>query len=171
MDIFSLIIIFAVGSMIVRFFKKIGQTTKQAQTQAQIESTRQQSVQAPVPKPTPKPADYRFPSIQKPLAPKQPLYEEGRDPNAVVKSDLSDYHPITPSRDLDIMFSDFKGSLDTARSEGTGYKPEEYDDVSTAYQSNARIDAKILPEAFNRNALIQAVVMSEILKRPGASRR
>ena len=69
------------------------------------------------------------------------------------------------------MFSSYKGSLDTTRAEGIGYQSEAYDDVSAAYQNNARIDAKILPDAFNRNALIQAVVMSEILKRPGASKR
>ncbi len=171
MDIFSVIILFLVGSMVVRFFKRIGQSSKQAQTQEQIEATKRTPVQAPVPKPAPKPADFRFPPIQKPVTAKQPVFQEGRDPNAVVASDLGQYQSIKPSADLDTAFSDYKGSLDTSKSEGIGYAPEAYDEVPAAYKENARIEASVLPDALNRSALVQAVVMSEILKRPGASRR
>ncbi|MBE0600852.1 MAG: hypothetical protein IH607_03630 [Firmicutes bacterium] len=171
MDIFSIIIIFAVGSMIVRFFKRIGQASKQAQTQAQIEATKGTAMLTPVPKPAPKPADFRFPPVQRPASVQQLVYREGRNPDTIVASDLSQYQSIKPSAGMNTQFSDYKGSLDTARAEGIGYQAEAYENVSVAYQDSTRIDAKILPEAFNRNALIQAVVMSEILKRPGASRR
>ena len=172
MDIFSVIIMFLVGSMIVRFFKRIGQSSKQAQTQEQIEATKRTAVvPPPAPKPAPKPADYRFPPVQNPVVPKQPVFQEGRDPSAVVAADLNQYQSIKPSADLNTAFSDYKGSLEPAKSEGIGYKPEAYDEVPAAYQSSSQSGVKILPESFNRNALVQAVVMSEILKRPGASRR
>ncbi|HPJ02755.1 MAG TPA: hypothetical protein PKU80_07940 [Candidatus Limiplasma sp.] len=165
MDIFSIIILFAVGSVIARLFKKAGTTFKQTQNQAQGEAMQAK----PVPKPAPKPADHRFPPVQK-TAPR-PVYQEGRNPDAVVASNLGEYEAIKPSAGMDVAFSSYKGSLDTSRTEGIGYQTEAYDDVSAAYQTSARVEAKILPEHLNRDALIQAVVMSEILKRPGASRR
>lgn len=171
MDIFSILIIFAVGSMVVRLFKRIGQASKQAQTQEQIEATKRAAVQPPVPKPAPKPVDYRFPPVQTPAAFKQPVSKQGRSPDAVVAADLSQYQSIRPSADLNTAFSDYKGSLNTTEAEGIGYQPEAYDEIPAAYQSGAAAEARILPVALNRSALVQAVVMSEILKRPGAPRR
>jgi hypothetical protein len=176
-DIFSILILFFVISGVVNLIKRASQPAKKAQkqamTQPQYEVTKRAAVQPPVQKPAPKPADFRFPPAQKSFEPKQPVYQQGRDPDAVVTANLSQYQSITPSADLDILFSDYKGSLDATRSEGEGegYQTERYEGAAAAYQSSALIEARVLPEVFNRNSLIQAVVMSEILKRPGASRR
>lgn len=170
MDIFSLIILFGVGSLIVRIFKKIGQTAKQAQTQAEMEAKGQRPVQAPAPKPAPKPADFRFPPVQRPAMPKQPVFQEGRDPGKLVSSDLSAYTPIAPSTDLSNQFTDIQGSLGAAATEGTGYQTEAYEPSAVPYRAGMNAKVKVLPEVFTRDALLQAVVMSEVLKRPGARR-
>ncbi len=174
MDFFAIIILFVVGNLVVQFLRRIGQTSKQAATQAQIEATKRTGgpspIQNPVPQPMAKPADFRFPPVKNTTS-AQPVFVEGRKADDAVRSDLSDYKPAAPSADLNIAFSNYKGSLETAPFEGIGYTPEAFDDVSSAYQTSTKVDAKILPDAFNRNALIQAVVMSEILKRPGESRR
>ena len=48
-------------------------------------------------------------------------------------------------------------------------KSEAYDPIEPPYSADQASDIQILPESFNRNALLQAVVMSEVLKRPEAS--
>lgn len=170
MDFFAIIIIFIVGNLVVQFFRKVGQSTKQAQTKAQIEATKRTAVPKPAPRPVSKPADFRFPPVQSTTS-RQPVFVEGRADDAVVRSDLRDYQPVAPSADLNIGFSDYQGSLNAASSEGAGYTPEVFDERSAAYQGAQQAQTRILPQAFDRNTLVQAFVLSEILKRPGASRR
>ena len=170
--IFTIVIVFFLINAALRFFKKVSQSAqnKQTQTQAQTEATR------PMPKPAPRRDDFRFPSAIK--AQLAPVFQEGGDPSAIMSTytpispskDLSDYTPIKPSMDLDSQFSDYEGSLDVDSTEGIGYQADAYDAVPAQYSTDANNVAKLLPETFNRDALLQAVVMSEILKRPGAQR-
>jgi len=164
MDIFSLVIIFFVISAVFRLIKKISTSSKQTQTQEQAEPAKSGYAPKPAPKPAPKREDYRFPPVSKP-APK-PVFQEGGDPNAK----MTGYTPITASSDLEKQFSQYEGSLDVSSTEGVGYEAEAYEPIDTAYQTDQDIAVKILPETFNRNALLQAVVMSEVLKRPETSR-
>ena len=170
--IFTIVIVFFLINAVFRFFKKASQSAqkKQTQTQAQTEATR------PMPKPAPKRDDFRFPSAIK--AQPAPVFQEGGDSSAAMgtytpispSKELRDYTPIEPSMDLDSQFSDYEGSLDVDSTEGVGYHADAYDAVPAQYSTNADNVAKLLPETFNRDALLQAVVMSEILKRPGARR-
>mgnify|MGYP001482649294 CR=1 FL=1 len=158
--IITLAILFFVINFVIKMVKKAQVQAKQQQTQAQIEATKPR----PVPKSAPKREDFRFPSRPKPAP--APTAQEGRDPSAV----LSTYTPISPSKDLQKSFSDYQGSLNAPAAEGLGYTPEEFDDANEAYQTVLQNRMKILPESFNRDTLVRAVVMSEILKRPGVRR-
>jgi hypothetical protein len=161
-DIFSLVIIFFVISAVVNIIKKLSGTAKKAQTQTQeqFEATKPFSVPKPAPKPAPKREDFRFPPIQKPVP--QSVFQEGGNPNAK----MTEYTPITPSVDLDNRFTAYKGSLDATSTEGTGYETEAYDLAESPYGADQASDIQVLPESFSRNALLQAVVMSEVLQRP-----
>lgn len=168
----TIIIVFFILNMIFRFFKKAAQPAKknQEQTQTQAEAAR------PQPKPAVRREDFRFPSPKK--AAPAPVVQEGRDPDAVMRTytpitpsgDLGGYTPITPSGDLKSQFSDYKGSLNAALTEGIGYHAEAYDAVPAPYVTDANSAVRVLPETFNRDALLHGVVMSEILKRPGVRR-
>lgn len=159
--IITLAILFFVFNFVVRMVKKAQLQAKQTQTQAQSQAAKPRPVAA---KPAPKRADIRFPVTARPAS--APLAQEGRDPNA----ELSAYTPITPSQDMSKSFSDYQGSLDVTSAEGVGYQSEEYDNAGEAYQTVLRNQVKILPETFTRDTLVRAVVMSEILKRPGVRR-
>lgn len=158
--IITILILFFVFGSISRLFRKTVQPAKKPVTQPETEATK--------PRPTVKPVaqrnDYRFPA--KPKAVPAPVVLEGSDPNAK----LTTYTPIVPSQDLQNQFSNFQGSLVTTFTEGAGYQPGAYEPVAVPYRTDWNTAANVLPESFNRDALLQAVVMSEILKRPGARR-
>lgn len=158
MDIISILILFFVISTVFRLIKKISQPAKNAQTQTEATKPTQ------APKPVAKRDDFRFPSMKKPAP--QPVFQEGRNPNAV----MSKYTPISPSSEMKSQFSNYTGSLNATAVEGIGYQSEEYDSVSVPYREDSGTGVRILPENFNRDALLQAIVMSEILKQPGAKR-
>jgi hypothetical protein len=168
--VITIVIVFFVLNMVFRFFKKMAQPAKKNQEQTQAEAAK------PKPKPAVRREDFRFPSPKKAVP--APVFQEGRDPDAVMSTytpitpstGLGGYTPITPSTDLKNQFSDYKGSLDVAPTEGIGYHAEAYDAVPAPYVTGANSAAKVLPETFNRDALLRAVVMSEILKRPGVRR-
>ena len=168
LDIFSVVILAGVAATVYNMIRKASQVVKKAQNNASAQP--QSAAEAPAPKPVPKTNDFRFPSVIQP-ATKPVLPEEGRNPDAVVTtgvySDLRDYTPIAPSKDLNNQFTQYQGSLGAATNEGSGYQPEEYEPSAAAYQTVAKADVQILPERLTRDALLQAVVMSEILKRPG----
>ena len=151
--------------MVFRLIKKAGQVAKQTQTQSEIEATKPAAY-----KPAPKKPDFRFPAVKPsttpPPAVPKPAFQEGGGPNYV----MGEYTPISPSGDLKNQFSDYQGSLDTSSMEGTGYQAEAYDPVEVPYRTDPNAVAKVLPESFSRDTLLQAVVMAEILKRPGVRR-
>ena len=154
-----LILFFVIGS-VSRLFKRTVQPAKKPMTQQQTEATRPKPVIKPI---VQQRADYRFP---KPAAAPTPAAEEGRNPD----DELSVYTPIASSIDLDSKFTQYQGSLAVTTSEGIGYKPEAYQPAAVPYQADPGARIKILPEQFTRDALVQAVVMSEILNRPRARR-
>ncbi|MFH1513634.1 MAG: hypothetical protein ABIG45_09800 [Bacillota bacterium] len=160
--IITLVILFFVISSVMRLFKRVAQPPKkgQTQTQAQMEATKPK----PVAKPAARREDSRFPPVKK--APPKPVFQEGREQSAV----MSQYKPITPSAELQSKFSEYQGSLNTASAEGAGYQPESYVPAAAPYRTDRTGAAKVLPESFSRDTLLQAVVMSEILKRPRARR-
>jgi hypothetical protein len=168
-DIFSLVILFFAVSMVFRLIKRISKPAKQNQQQTQTQTATAKPRPAPMPA-AKKPDDYRFPAARKPAPTPAPVFQEGRTPGAVVASDLSEYMPITPSSGLTTQFSNYKGSLDTMAVEGVGYQPKAYEGGAVPYRTDPKNKVKVLPESFDRDALLQAVVMSEILKRPGARR-
>ncbi len=160
--IITLVILFFVISTVMRLFKRVTQTAKkgQTQTQAQVEATKPK----PVAKPAARREDSRFPPVKK--APPKPVFQEGREQSAV----MSQYTPITPSAEMFSQFSDYKGSLEVQNPEGIGYQPKMYAPATASYRTDMAGGAKVLPESFSRDVLIQAVVMSEILQRPRARR-
>ena len=162
--IITLIVIFFVVNSIVRAMKKVGKSVKGPMTQQQIEETKPK----PAPVPVQKPMDYRFPAPKsKPVQAKPaPIAQEGREPGAV----MSTYTPIAPSMDLNNQFTNYQGSLQSPVTEGAGYQTEAYDETPVPYRAADANGLHILPERFTRDALVQAVVMSEILKRPGVRR-
>lgn len=160
--IITLLILYFLITFVFRRIKRMNMQT--SQTQEEAEATRRPPVKPPAAKPK---ADIRFPSRPaKPAAAPRPAFQEGRDPNAVLRT----YSPIKPSSELKSQFSDYKGSLSGTSSEGAGYQTEIYEVTSEAYSEDVGTPVRILPENLTRDALVQAVVMSEILKRPGVRR-
>jgi hypothetical protein len=160
--IITIIILFFVISSVTKLFKKTAQPAKKPMTQAQTEATKPR----PVVKPVIQQNDYRFPV--KPKAAPAPVAQEGRDPD----EELSEYSPITPSAEIDKQFSTFsnyKGSLNAPNTEGPD-QPKAYEPAAVPYRTDSDGKVKVLPDVFNRDALVQAVVMREILNRPRARR-
>lgn len=155
--IITLLALYFLFSMIFKKIKKLNTGAKQ--TQEQPESATRPPVKPTVAKPK---SDFRFPSISPAAAPLQ----EGRASNAV----MHEYQPIAPSPDLKSQFTEYQGSLNTNTYEGIGYQSEKYESEPAPYTSSSENGIHILPENFTRDTLIQAVVMSEILKRPGVRR-
>lgn len=160
--IITIVIIFFVLNSVFRLFKRMGQPAKQNQEQAQAQP--EAAKPRPVPKPVVKRDDFRFPTVTK--AAPATVAQEGRNPN----DQLTVYTPIAPSIDLQSQLTDYQGSLGGVSTEGTGYQSEAYEPVAVPYRTSLNAGIKVLPERFTRDALLQAVVMSEILKRPGARR-
>ena len=156
--IVTLVILFFIINSVMRMIKK-AQPRKKPPTQAEIEATKPR----PVPKPAAKKEDFRFPS-PKPKA--APVVQEGRNP----AEQLSTYTPIAPSKELQNRFSDFQGSLSAPATEGIGYQTGVYDDAATPYDTDPNDRIKVLPETLTSDTLVQAIVMNEILKRPGVRR-
>lgn len=157
--IITLLILYFLITVVFRRIKRMN--TQTSETQANNEATRRPPVKPPVAKPK---ADIRFPS--KTAAMPRPAFQEGRDPNA----ELRTYTPITPSPELKSKLSDYKGSLSGTSTEGAGYETGIYEATSKAYSEDTGTPVQILPENLTRDTLVQAVVMSEILKRPGVRR-
>ncbi len=157
--IITLLVLYFLFSMIFKKIKNLSTGAKQ--TQEQPETAVHLPVKPPVAKPK---SDFRFPSMSTAAAPLQ----EGRMSNAV----MHEYQPITTSPDLKSQFTEYQGSLNANTYEGIGYQSEKYEPEPTAYTSASASEngIHILPEDFTRDTLIQAVVMSEILKRPGVRR-
>ncbi len=160
--IITIIIIFFVLNTVFRLFKRMGQPAKKnpEQAQAQPEAARPR----PVPKPVVRQDDFRFPPV--PKAASAPIAQEGRNPD----EELTFYTPIAPSADLHSQLTDYQGSLGGVTSEGAGYQSEAYEPTAVPYRTDLNARIKVLPERFTRDTLLQAVVMSEILRRPGARR-
>ncbi len=173
--IIILVVLYFVFNLII---KRVRSVNKTKEDQAKVEATKRAPIKLPV---TKKKADIRFPSLS--TASPQPIIQEGRDPDA----ELHTYTPISPSKDLESQFSnyqgtvapssdlknqfsDYQGSLGTPASEGAGYHAEAYEPIPVVYSTDAKVGVKVLPDPFTRDTLVQAVVMSEILKRPRACR-
>ncbi len=108
--------------------------------------------------------DYRFPSKAKPMKKQAPQEVHGE--GSAVKTA---YQPITPSKNVSGTFSVYMEGINTPYAEGTGDKPEGI--TAAPAPGNAETAGiPVLPLSFTGSALVQAVVMSEILKRPRASR-
>lgn len=157
--IITLIILFFVISSVSKLLKKATKSAKKPMTQTQAEATR--------PRPAVKPAamrdDYRFPAA-KPKAAPTPVEQEGGD----TREGLSLYSPITPSPEIEKRFSTFSnyvGSLNAPVTEGAD-QTKEYKPVAVPYRADLDAGTRILPERLTRDALVQAVVMNEILNRP-----
>lgn len=172
--IIAIVVIYFLISVILKHVKTLNVTK---QTQQETEASKRPPVKPPVAK---KKADFRFPSAMKSMS--QPMAQEGRDPKDELKqtytpiapsmdleSRFSDYSStVRPSADLQNQFSEYQGSLGAAAIEGSGYQAEKYDPVPVVYSTEAKKSLHVLPETFTRDTLVQAVVMSEILKRPRA---
>jgi len=160
--IISLLILFFVISSVTRLLKKKTQPAKKPMTQPQTEAAKPR----PVVKPVTQRNDYRFPAT--PKAAPAPVEKEGRDSGG----ELSVYSPITPSAEIDkrySAFSNYTGSLKAPNTEGSD-QPKAYEPAAVPYRTDSDRKIKILPDVFTRDALVQAVVMREILNRPGARR-
>ena len=165
--IIILIILFFAFNFIFKTMKNLNAKAKQTQQQTEAKQAAEAAKSAPVKPPVSKPkSDFRFPSQLAKPAPAPPAFQEGRDPGAIMR----EYTPISPSPTLKSQFSDYQGSLKTAVAEGIGYQSETYDAVPAPYDTDMGDAVKILPDQLTRDTLVQAVVMSEILKRPGVRR-
>ncbi len=161
-----LLILFFVINTISKAFKKAKPGQQKPMTQQQVEATK---ARAAAVKPTPKPAarhdDYRFPAKAKPVV-KSELVREGREGGVVNTA----FTPLTVSQDRSGTNSAYTGGVSQPSPEGNADMPEGLKPVPDAYRTEAGSSVAVLPLNFSRSTLVQAVVMSEILKRPRASR-
>lgn len=160
-----ILILFFVINTISKALKKTKQAEKKPLTQQQIEATKarpaavRQAVKTAV-----KSEDYRFPSKAKPA--KNVTPQEGRTQDSMMNTV---YTPMTPSKNMNSAFSANMEGISMPYAEGSGDKPEGITAAPVASRTETS-GVTILPPSFTGSALVQAVVMSEILKRPRASR-
>jgi len=162
--IIILLILYFLFHFIFKKMKSLNTTAKQKQAATEISGYAPASVRPSVSNAK---KDSRFPSqpaMQ--TANATPVSQEGRDPNVMIH----EYTPISASPTLKSQFSDYQGSLKAPTAEGLGYQTETYDPIPAPYSGSTDSTVKILPDSLTRDTLVQAVVMSEILKRPGVRR-